>query len=295
MTLIHRLAEVDADLRGLVDSLGAPITESLPLSSTIEPRAFRLTTDGGHRLKLRALRTPRQAEIEAYVLDAFGGEGFPRLGGRAGRWLLCSWVEGVPLAEASCTVDLVRCCAALQIRMHALPPPPASSSAWRTPAERLTRVAAHLDRLRAEGRVSAADAAGAMRLAQQFVPARGATGLGHGDLCAENIVITPDGTPVAVDNETSAIMPLDHDLARTWYRWPMPAAQWRAYLEAYASFRDPSPFLSSFPYWAVAVLAASAVLRLGRPGWSPDDPLARLHGILRSAESGCAPDRLALA
>jgi hypothetical protein len=75
----------------------------------------------------------------------------------------------------------------------------------------------------------------------------------------------------------------------------MPPTQWRAYLDEYACFRDPSPFLSQFPYWAVAVLAASAVLRLGRAGWSPHDPLERLRGVLRSVEAGCSPERLARA
>ena len=295
MTSVLRLAEVDADMRRLIASIGAPITESLPLSSTVEPRAFRLTTGAGHRLKLRVLRTPRQAEIEAYVLDAFDGEGFPRLCGRAGRWLLLTWVDGVPATEAPCTVDLVRRCAALQSRIHALRPPPVSSSAWRTPEQRVKRVATHLDRLCGEGRLSPSAAASALQLAHQYVPDSGLTGVGHGDLCAENIVVAGNGAPVVVDNETTAVMPLDHDLARTWYRWSMPPTHWQSYLDEYASYRDLSPFLSHFPYWTVAVLAASAVLRLGRPGWSPHAPLERLHRILRSVEAGCSPERLALA
>lgn len=295
MNSISRRAEGDADLRSIVASIGAAITESMPLSSTVEPRAFRLTTSAGRRMKLRILRTPRHAETEAYVLEAFDGDGFPRLCGRAGRWLLLTWVDGVPATEASCTVDFVRRCAALQRRMHALRPPPASSSAWRTPEERVKRVAAHLDRLSGEGHLSTSDAERAQRVARQYAPASGLTGLGHGDLCAENIVVGADGAPFVIDNETTAVMPLDHDLARTWYRWPMPATHRQSYLDEYAAFRDPSPFLAHFPYWAVAVLAASAVTRLGRPGWSPHDPLERLHAILRSVEAGCAPDRLALA
>jgi aminoglycoside phosphotransferase (APT) family kinase protein len=294
-TPICARAEADADLRALLDSLGAAIVESLPLSSTVEPRAFRLTTNTGRRLKLRVLRTPRHAEVEAYLLDAFAGDGFPRLCGRAGRWLLCSWVEGVPAADTSCTEDLVRRSAALQSRVHALRPPPASWSSWRTPEERLRRVAAHLDRLSRERRLSASAAADAGQLARQYVPVSGATGLGHGDLCAENIVVAADGAPVAVDNETCAVMPLDHDLARTWYRWRMAPGHWQSYLDQYAGFRDPAPFLAHFPYWAVAVLAASAVLRSERAGWSPRQPLARLHALLRSAREQGAPERLALA
>jgi hypothetical protein len=91
------------------------------------------------------------------------------------------------------------------------------------------------------------------------------------------------------------VMPLDHDLARTWYRWPMQPTHWQSYLDEYATFRDPSAFLSHFPYWAVTVLAASAALRLERAGWSPQDPLTRLCRILRSVEAGCSPERLAIA
>ncbi len=294
MTSILPLAEVDADLRCLLASLGASITESLPLSSTVEPRAFRLTTAAGRRMKLRVLRTSRHAEVEAYVLESFAGDSFPRLCGRAGRWILCTWVEGLP-AAAACTVELVRRCAAVQSRLHGLRPPPASASAWRTPEERLKRVATHLERLCGAGKLAASASARALRIAREYAPGTAVTGLGHGDLCAENIVVRADGAPVVVDNETIAVMPLDHDLARTWYRWPMPSNHWQAYLDEYASFRDPAPFLSHFPFWAVAVLAASAVLRLERPGWSPHQPLDRLRGILRSAEDGCSPEQLALA
>lgn len=295
MISVAHLAEMDADLRCLIDSIGAPIADSQPLSSTVEPRAFRLTTDTGRRLKLRILRTPRQAEIEAYLLEAFAGEGFPCLYGRAGRWLLLDWVEGVPATEASCIVDLARRCASLQSRIHALPPPPASYSAWRTADERVQRVATHLHRLCRAQRLAASAAERALRLARQYAPRFGSTGLGHGDFCAENLVVGMDGAPCVVDNETTAVMLLDHDLARTWYRWPMSPIDWRSYLDEYAAFRDPSPFLSHFPFWAVAVLAASAALRLGRAGWSPHDPLERLRAVLRSAEAGCSPEQLALA
>jgi len=295
MTGIDRLADMDADLRRVLASIGAPIVEALPLSSTVEPRAFRLTTARGHTLKLRKVRTTRQAEIEAYVLDAFDGEGFPRLRGRAGRWLLLSWIEGVPASAAFAGEDLVRRCASLQSRVHRLPPPPASCSAWRTPDQRVRRIATHLDRLCRARQLAAAAAERALEIARRHVPPSAPTGLGHGDFCGENIVVAVDGLPFVVDNETSAVMPLDHDLARTWYRWPMPPSQWRAYLDEYATFRDPSTFLSHFPYWGLMVLAASAVLRLERAGWSPQDPLQRLGAMLRSVEDGCAPERLAFA
>ena len=34
-------------------------------------------------------------------------------------------------------------------------------------------------------------------------------------------MIRPDGALCLVDNETVDLGPLDYDLARTWYRWPL--------------------------------------------------------------------------
>ena len=75
----------------------------------------------------------------------------------------------------------------------------------------------------------------------------------------------------------------------------MPAPLWRAYLDEYAAFRDPAPLLAHFPYWAVTVLAESAVVRMQRAGWSPEAALDGLHRVVRAAEDGCPPERLAFA
>ena len=84
----------------------------------------------------------------------------------------------------------------------------------------------------------------------------------HRDYCAENLLLAPSGRIHVVDNESIDVGPLDYDLARTWYRWPMGPRQRAAYWKGYARYRDPGSFSSSFAFWAVKVLVESSLFRL---------------------------------
>jgi aminoglycoside phosphotransferase (APT) family kinase protein len=99
----------------------------------------------------------------------------------------------------------------------------------------------------------------------------------HRDFCAENMVRGLDGRICVIDNEGLAVGPLAYDLGRVWYRWPMPAAAWRLFLETYAAQRTqvlPDPPLivwkiaapttrAEAPYTAARVVLLMAVMTSG--------------------------------
>ncbi len=72
------------------------------------------------------------------------------------------------------------------------------------------------------------------RLIALGAPVRARSGLTHGDVCPENLVLTPAGSLVAIDEERLALRPFAYDLARSVNRWPLDAALERAFLKGYA-------------------------------------------------------------
>ena len=108
-------------------------------------------------------------------------------------------------------------------------------------------------------------------------------GVIHKDLCPENLVIDPRGIVHAVDNEWMTIGPTAFDLARTWYRWPMPEPAWRHYLSTYACLHDPEPALAHFTFWRIAVVSKSARVRVTLRTGGADVPLRRLAWLAAEA------------
>jgi Ser/Thr protein kinase RdoA (MazF antagonist) len=137
--------------------------------------------------------------------------------------------------------------------------------------------AGRLVRARLLDETAARDAAA---LARASAPTSAEWGLCHGDFCAENLLIVPERGLHAVDNETICELWHDYDLARTWYRWPMDAAGFEAFLSGYRAHRQPDEFVAHFRFWTVCVLLRSAMFRQ-RNGVSTEVPLARLRSLLR--------------
>jgi hypothetical protein len=83
-----------------------------------------------------------------------------------------------------------------------------------------------------------------------------------------------------VDTEDLCVYACDHDLAGTWYRWPMVASEWQAYLNGYERQRRARAFLDHIRHWAVVVLVESAAFRVRAGTGAADQPVARLRDLL---------------
>jgi Ser/Thr protein kinase RdoA (MazF antagonist) len=129
------------------------------------------------------------------------------------------------------------------------------------------------------GRAAVATAAAA-------APLDAPAGVIHKDFCADNIVADRSGAPVSIDNANLTFGPLDLDLARTWYRWPMSARDWSCFARGYEASRPTAGFRAHLPFWAVVVLAGSASSRLRQRIGRHGEPLERLRTIL---EQGIRP------
>ena len=127
-----------------------------------------------------------------------------------------------------------------------------------------------------------------MAAATAAAPAEVEVGLVHGDLCLENIVIHT-GIIRIVDTEDLRIYACDHDLARTWYRWPMSDAAWSAYRDGYERERGATRFLDSFVHWAVVALVESAAFRLRAHTPAAGEPVARLRDLLARGAAHARP------
>ena len=151
---------------------------------------------------------------------------------------------------------------------------------WRDWRRRLDR---DLRALLAAGWLDGATVARAMTVAGAAAPDDADVGLVHGDLCLENIVIR-EGIIQVVDTEDLRVYACDHDLARTWHRWPMAGPAWHAFREGYETARQTRSFLQHFAHWAIVVLVESAAFRLRAGAAGAEEPLARLRELIARDE-----------
>jgi aminoglycoside phosphotransferase len=257
------------------------------------PGAFRVSLADGRRFKARLLGGARRAASVDCILRALGHAAFPEVVARQGRVLLLEWIEGVPVDEQTSHPTVIRAAAAVQAFLHAAPVPPALERPPAVLAETGAKLREDLAALAAAGTVTAAEAAAILDLVRRFAPERCRIGIVHRDLCARNMIVRPSGEVCVVDNETMAVGSCEFDLARTWYRWPLPRAERERYLRVYARTHDPRLFLAHFPFWALAVLVDSAQLRRAAPAALASVPLDRLRRLLAAVRDGAAPERLA--
>ena len=206
----------------------------------------------------------------------------PRVVACAGAALLSDWVDGQSLAGVDWPDELLRRCGAAQARVHAravpADDPSAAAARWRR------QVVRWLDALAESGVLRDGERVALDELAARHAPASCALGISLGDYCADNIVCRAGGEPCLIDLETLSIAPSDYDLGRTWYRWPMNAAQRAAYLDGYGAHRDASTFLAHLPFWHIAALVEGALFRHRQQRPDLSVPVAGLRGLLDARE-----------
>ncbi|MGD0010249.1 MAG: aminoglycoside phosphotransferase family protein [Terriglobia bacterium] len=221
---------------------------------------YRIDHDRG-TVKARRL----EDEATARDLAAFRSElpdAFPPVIFRQGRVLIEPWIDGealpdVPephhLATAGALLGELHATSRLGDRMlHEV----RSTADHRLLAQKRLRIVV------AAGALGEEEAARLERALERRDPLRATFGLVHLDFCGENMVIDRTGRLRVVDNDRVRLDALGYDLARTWYRWALPAPEWEAFCLAYSS-RLPFPSsLDTLHFWKITAAAQSAELRL---------------------------------
>jgi hypothetical protein len=282
------------DFAEIVSRVGSELREAVPLTRL----AFRAKRSGCYRLhfadgrvfKYRSMASAHRAEIVEHLISCIDSSRIPRVLDRCGTGLLIQFVDGHPARKPALTTKLLAETAALQARIHGtgvtdlLAEPPVET------AKVVERLAQQLQRLIALQAVTEREAEELTELATSEIPQTSEIGITHFDYCAENLVLTEAGGFYIVDNETLQIGALDHDLARTWYRWPMSPAERAVYWESYGTFRDPGSFSAFFLFWAIATLVSSALFRLEGGTARAVVPLRKLGLLARRARSGVSSE-----
>ena len=84
----------------------------------------------------------------------------------------------------------------------------------------------------------------------------------------ENLVRDRAGRLWSIDNAWLDVGPLAHDLARTWYRWPLAREERARFLAGYATLRSPADWLDALPFWlGTAIAEAASPVRDIGDGW----------------------------
>jgi Phosphotransferase enzyme family len=287
-----------SDLAALIRTVDEPLHAITPVSRARgdRPTAFRLEFASGRVLKGRRVDTAAKAELVEYVTKCLNDQGLPRVLKRSGTALLTEWIEGPPLDMTTPTREVLERCGAFQGRVHTWRLPE-HRTCWPTDTPRLRqlRLERRLAELVERRAIGEGEAEGALHVARAYAPSTTQIGLTFGDFCAENIVQRASGEVCLVDTEELAINPCDHDLGRTWFRWPMTTADRHAYLNGYRRYRDPTGFIAHFPYWAVTAVVDSVVFRFGLGGETGRASVEDLRTLIRDVtHTGLGEERLRL-
>jgi hypothetical protein len=251
---------------------------------------YRIDLEPGHTIKARLVPDKETArrlfEICRDLPEAFA----PALG-CYGAVLLEEWIEGEELGDTPPSDAQLVEVGSLLAQLHAMPIVAGSrvhdmrsTAAWRERAD------AGLLQILAAGEIDEEDALLIRGGLERLDPGRAVFGLAHTDLCGENMVVDRAGRLRVVDNERVGIDALGFDLARTWYRWALPAPAWerlRSAYEARAPFVEP---LDTFDFWSVVAVVHSAALRL-RDRTHAHVPLDRLRRMAADIDERRTPCR----
>jgi aminoglycoside phosphotransferase (APT) family kinase protein len=276
------------DLLALIRARGVPITKLSAITGLPSPvrkrAAFAVEFADGTKLKARRFKSVQRADTVVRLRGAIGA-GFAAILARRGDGMLLEWVEGRSLASLeSIACDLLRRCGQMLGAMHRLPCETLPEAAPAKPAELFAKLERDADLVVSSQLLDPEIARRALADADANRPGEPTLGIIHKDFCAENIVLDASGAPVSIDNGTVSFGPLDLDLARTWYRWPMTPADREHLLRGYAEYRSHASFMEHFSFWAIAVLVASASSRLRLRVGRHREPLERLRTLLDSLD-----------
>jgi thiamine kinase-like enzyme len=242
---------------------------------------YRITLSDGQVVKVRKLRSRTRVARATALVAAVGDPRVPAALAVVGGVTVEAWVDGTILASRQPTAAEMDGAADLLADLHALAHVPGHRfRAYHSTATVLARAGRQIADLAAAGLVSPSDASQLVGRLARGLPARAARGVTHGDLRPENLVVTPSGDIVSIDNEAARIDFFAYDLGRTWCRWPMGAPQWARFRLRYLEGPRPGPEPAEELAWciAAAVKGAHRWNRALRP--NTDAPLRALARVV---------------
>ena len=282
-------ARLGADLSAIVANTGERLVEIRPLVAGARwrdrPGSFRLTFAEGSVLKGVRLPDPERSRQVIHALETIRHPGIPDVIHYEGSALLQRWVPGTSIANGPWSSEDIGSCGRLHGYIHTVGVPADNPFADRRGrfSEWDAGLPGNLDFLAERSALHVREVEAVKEFTRE-PPRAMEMGFIHKDLCAENLVRATDGRLYVVDNESFTVGPYAYDLARTWYRWGLPAAQHMEYLEAYARHRDPQDFIADFPYWALVTLVKAATFRLRQNAEGRDYPIKQLRECLARFE-----------
>jgi aminoglycoside phosphotransferase (APT) family kinase protein len=255
-----------------------PVADAMPWARA--PRSFRVTTRRHGVMKVRLMRGRHRAQRAVALAAALADPRIPVPIGCVGAATVERWVDGTVLTPPMCRPEHIVEAAGLLAAIHRFP---GLGPDERLPGTRATprfaaRAAEQLRDLEVAGRLTTAEH-DALSAVLDGLPPRSAWGLTHNDFCASNLVLMDDGSLVSIDNEHFMRGFLEYDVARVWYRWPMPVPAAELFASVYRRQRGPTPPDEEERAWrAVASLkGAHHRLRVGAPD---DEALRALRALI---------------
>jgi len=274
-------APVPDDVRAALAHVGWCAASAQPINTLPAARraVYRVELVTQRIIKARRLDDEPTAH-QLCTLRAALPAAFAPVLARHGRVLLEAWIDGDDVRERPLDDPLVRRAGGLMAELHAITPalpravyPLESIVHWWTDAARV------LEALHAAGLLETRVWRALGAALQRLVPSVRRVGLMHTDFCGDNMVVDAQGGLHVIDTERLTIGEQGFDLARTWYRWPMPAAYWQQFLAAYAARGGTIDCAPAQVYWRLLALASAVLIRL-RQGGDAHAPLDRLRALV---------------
>ncbi len=271
------------DMVAALASFGAEPVDAVSITGLPGERSrratFRIRLADGRIVKARRLRRAARVDRYARIVRAMSHEQLPPPLLVSGCVALEPWIDGTPVAALPPSRERLIRAADLLGSIHA-PSTAHGRAETRSTGPLVASTRRRIAELAGRGALTPADVAASLDALRHLAPAAAEVGVTHNDFCAENLVEDARGRLVVVDNEGLRRGFLDYDLARTWYRWPMPARDWRLFTDRYQSWRrrpiDPDPL----PFWRIAALVKSASTRAARRTVDAATPIDRLRVLL---------------
>jgi len=250
-------------------------------SSSRRRRTLRVVTGDGTSVKVRYYARPTKVRVAAALRVGLADDRLPKILLVSHRVVVEEWIHGVSLQHLPLSEARLAQAADLLGALHAT----RAVGGRKLPLSRrvrplVRRAERHLTRLVAAGAVGNAERHLIERSLDRFAPEQALAGVTHDDFCDENLVEDASGRLFAVDNEHMGIGFLEFDLARTWYRWPMPVEAWARFQDRYSSWCGPVD-RQKVRFWRLAAVLSGAYIRLTRLGGARvEAPLGKLRGLI---------------